>query len=324
MLSARNRFQYQIATGRGTLPVAVILTLLIWAATSIHDWLNAGSLVAFGFASYLLLETETKFALIRTRTTLPAASFLLLYAATVFLHEASVACVLPALFILMLLNLFKSYESTHAPGYLFQSFLFFGLGSLLLPPLAWITPLLYIHTISLRALNARSFFAGIMGFTLPYWFLFAYFVWTDNVTGIYPYLTQLVLFQPIDYSVLTLTHYVSWGVVLLFSITFGVLYLQVAYKDKVQTRILLRVFIWMSLWLNILLALQPQYVKELLSLALIPAAMMSAHYFALTFSRISRILFHATLLIWFLFCLSTLLIWFLFCLFNLWMHFFNF
>ena len=254
MLSARNRFQYQIATGRGTLPVAVILTLLIWAATSIHDWLNAGSLVAFGFASY-----------------------------------------------------------THAPGYLFQSFLFFGLGSLLLPPLAWITPLLYIHTISLRALNARSFFAGIMGFTLPYWFLFAYFVWTDNVTGIYPYLTQLVLFQPIDYSVLTLTQYVSWGVVLLFSITFGVLYLQVAYKDKVQTRILLRVFIWMSLWLNILLALQPQYVKELLSLALIPAAMMSAHYFALTFSRISRILFHATLLIWFLFCL-----------FNLWMHFFNF
>ena len=114
MLSARNRFQYQIATGRGTLPVAVILTLLIWAATSIHDWLNAGSLVAFGFASYLLLETETKFALIRTRTTLPAASFLLLYAAMVFLHEASMSCVLPALFILMLLNLFKSYESTHA------------------------------------------------------------------------------------------------------------------------------------------------------------------------------------------------------------------
>ena len=78
MLSARNRFQYQIATGRGTLPVAVILTLLIWAATSIHDWLNAGSLVAFGFASYLLLETETKFALIRTRTTAyyPSCGFL--------------------------------------------------------------------------------------------------------------------------------------------------------------------------------------------------------------------------------------------------------
>ena len=195
MLSARNRFQYQVATGRLTLPVAVILTLAAWAFSSVHDWLNIGSLLAFGVAAYLLLETETKFALIRTRTTLPAASFLLLYAAMVFLHEASMSCVLPALFILMLLNLFKSYESTHAPGYLFQSFLFFGLGSLLLPPLAWITPLLYIHTISLRALNARSFFAGIMGFTLPYWFLFAYFVWTDNVTGIYPYLTQLVLFQ---------------------------------------------------------------------------------------------------------------------------------
>ena len=146
MLSARNRFQYHIATGRGTLPVAVVLTLLIWAATSVHDWLNIGSLLAFGFASYLLLETETQFALIRTRTTLPAASFLLFYAATVFLHEASISCILPIFFILMLLNLFHSYESYHAPGYLFQSFLFLGLGSLILPPLAWITPLLYIHT----------------------------------------------------------------------------------------------------------------------------------------------------------------------------------
>lgn len=293
--------------------MAVILTLLIWAATSIHDWLNAGSLVAFGFASYLLLETETKFALIRTRTTLPAASFLLLYAATVFLHEASVACVLPALFILMLLNLFKSYESTHAPGYLFQSFLFFGLGSLLLPPLAWITPLLYIHTISLRSLNARSFFAGIMGVTLPYWLLFGYFVWTDNPAGIYPYLHRLFRFRPIDYSMLTLTHYVSWGIILLFTIIYSVFYLLSAFKDKVQTRILLRIFIWMGIWLNLLLALQPQYFNAWLSLTLIPASMMSAHYFALTFNRVSRILFK-----------STLILWFLFCLFNLWMHFFNF
>lgn len=313
MLSSRNKLQYQIATGRGTLPVAVILTLLIWAATSAHDWLNIGSLLAFGFASYLLLETETKFALIRTRTTLPAASFLLLYAATASLHEASVDCILPALFILMLLNLFRSYESYYAPGYLFQSFLFLGLGSLLLPPLAWITPLLYIHTISLRSLNARSFFAGIMGFTLPYWLLFGYFVWTDNLTGIYPYLTHLIQFQPIDYSLLTLTHYLSWGITLLFSIVFSLLYFQSAYKDKVQTRILLRIFTWMGLWLHILIALQPCYFNELFSLTLIPAAMMMAHYFALTFNRLSRILFNATLLLWTFYCL-----------FNLWTHFFNF
>ncbi len=313
MLSARNRFQYHIATGRGTLPVAVVLTLLIWAATSVHDWLNIGSLLAFGFASYLLLETETQFALIRTRTTLPAASFLLFYAATVFLHEASISCILPIFFILILLNLFHSYESYHAPGYLFQSFLFLGLGSLILPPLAWITPLLYIHTISLRSLNARSFFAGIMGFTLPYWLLFGYFVWTDNLSGISPYLMRLAQFQPINYSILTLTHYVTWGITLLSSILFSILYLQSAYKDKVQTRILLRIFIWMSLWLNILIALHPQYLKELLSLMLIPNAMMGAHYFALTYNRVSRVLFNATLLTWVLFCL-----------FNLWMHFFNF
>ena len=72
MLSARNRFQYQVATGRLTLPVAVILTLAAWAFSSVHDWLNIGSLLAFGVTAYLLLETETKFALIRTRRLYPA------------------------------------------------------------------------------------------------------------------------------------------------------------------------------------------------------------------------------------------------------------
>lgn len=313
MLSARNRFQYQIATGRMTLPVAVILTAIVWALSSVHDWLNAGSLLAFGFASYLLLETETKFVLIRTRTTLPAALFLLFYAAIPLLHEATPECVLPALFMLMLLFLFQSYESYYASGVLFQAFFCLGLSSLILPPLVWITPLLYIHTISLRSLNARSFFAGIMGVTLPYWLLFGYFVWTDNLAGIYPYLHRLFRFQPIDYSMLTLTHYVSWGIILLFTIIYSVFYLLSAFKDKVQTRILLRIFIWMGIWLNLLLALQPQYFNAWLSLTLIPASMMSAHYFALTFNRVSRILFNATLILWFLFCL-----------FNLWMHFFNF
>lgn len=313
MLSARNRFQYQIATGRLTLPVAVILTLAAWAFSSVHDWLNIGSLLAFGVTAYLLLETETKFALIRTRTTLPAASFLLLYAATPFLHEAFIGCILPVLFIGMLLNLFRSYESYYAPGYLFQSFLLLSLGSFLLPPLTWIAPLLYIHAISLRSLNTHSFCAGIMGFTLPYWLLSGYFIWTDNPTGIYPYLTRLIKFQPIDYSPLTLTHYIAWGITLLFSIVFSLLYLQSAYKDKVQTRILLRIFTWMGLWLHILTALQPCYFNELFSLTLIPAAMMSAHYFALTFNRLSHILFNATLLLLTFYCL-----------FNLWMHFFNF
>lgn len=313
MFSSRNRFQYQVATGRLTLPVAAILTLIVWTLSSVHDWLSISSLLAYGLTSYLLIETETKFVLIRTRTTLPAVLFLLLYAAMPFLHETSLTCILPVLFILMLLFLFRSYESPYASGALFQAFFCLGISSFILPALAWLTPLLYIHTISLRSLNIRSFFAGIIGFTLPYWLLFGYYVWTDDLEAVYPYLMRLFQFQPINYHTLTLTHYVSWSIVLIFSGIYGTLYLRSAFKDKVQTRILLRIFVWMMLWLNLLCVLQPQYFQALLPLMLIPASLISAHYFALTFNRVSHILFNTTLILWVSLCL-----------FNLWMHFFNF
>lgn len=75
MIQTRNRFQYEVATGRATLPVVSTLTLILWVISTPHLWANIGSLLIFSLTTYLLLETDTKFALIRTRTTLPASFF---------------------------------------------------------------------------------------------------------------------------------------------------------------------------------------------------------------------------------------------------------
>lgn len=157
MIQTRNRFQYEVATGRATLPVVSALTLILWVISTPHLWANIGSLLIFSLTTYLLLETDTKFALIRTRTTLPASFFLLFYAATPFLHTWDVTLLLPVFFLCMLYSLFQSYESPHASTAIFHAFLWMGLSSLILPCIAWITPLLYIHMINLRSLEGKPF-----------------------------------------------------------------------------------------------------------------------------------------------------------------------
>ena len=76
MIQTKNRFQYEASTGRITLPVVAILTLFLWAISTPQLWANIGSLLSVGLATYLLVEIDTKFALIRTRTSLPASLFL--------------------------------------------------------------------------------------------------------------------------------------------------------------------------------------------------------------------------------------------------------
>ncbi len=94
---------------------------------------------------------------------------------------------------------------------------------------------------------------------------------------------------------------------------FSIPYLRFAYKDKVQTRILLQVILSMGVWINILMVLQPSHIKALLPLAIIPMVFMGGHLFSLTFSKFTRITF-----------ITVLVIWFALCLFNLWIYFFNF
>lgn len=99
-----------------------------------------------------------EFALIRTRTTLPASFFLLFYAATPFLHTWNVTLLLQYSFFVCYIHCFKAMNLPMLrPPYSMLS-CGWGLSSLILPCIAWITPLLYIHMINLRSLEGKTLF----------------------------------------------------------------------------------------------------------------------------------------------------------------------
>lgn len=310
---SRNRFQYEAATGRATLPIVSLITLIAWIIPSVGHWEQLASLLGAGATAYLLIETDTRFALIRTRTTLPSCLFLLFYTALTFIHSWSVFHLLPICFMGMLYSLFQSYESPYASTSIFHAFLWLSLGSLALPPLAWLVPFLYIHMVALRSFGLKTFFAGLVGFATPYWMWLGYGLYQGQIQALTAHLSSLVQFSPILYSASNLLEWGSWGVILLLSLFFAIRYLTNSYKDKVQTRITLQCMLLMALWLHLLIALQPHLLKALLPLTLIPMSFTGGHLFAITFNRLTRILFPATLGV----CLILFL-------FNLWMHSFNF
>ena len=178
---ARNRFQYELATGRATLPVTIIICLIMYSITY-QEKTDLLSLAIHGAIVYCLIELNTTFSLIRTRTTLHAAIFLFFLSGLPFLHTYSHEQWIPLLFTVSFSYLFRSYESVYAPIPVFHCFLCLGISSFLLPQVLYFVPLIYFYMIGLRAFTLRTFFAGLIGLLVPYWIALAYHLYAGNLS----------------------------------------------------------------------------------------------------------------------------------------------
>ena len=306
-----NRFQIQVATGRFTLPVVVIVCLLLWGI-SLREWNELASMAIIGFIGYVIIETNTAFTLIRTRTSLPVSIYGWMATALFFLHPFEWINLIPLVFILSVFQLFRSYESSSPTNPIYHTFLFIGLGSLLFPQIIYFIPLFWGSMIPFRAMNGRSFLASLIGIITPYWFLYGYAFLYDKTDIFLASLREMIHFYPLDYSQLSSAEILSWGMITLLLLISGIHYIQISYMDKTRTRIYHSFLVFAGFWATAFSLLQPVHLHELMPIQLICMAFLSGHLFSLTRNRFSGILF-VVIFVTFILLMT----------YNLWMQYFN-
>jgi hypothetical protein len=306
-----NKFQLDIATGRLTLPVVILLSFFLWIISA-QSWAELGSLAIVAATGYLMIEMNTAFSLIRTRTAFPVCIYWYSIASLFFLHPFDWTQFVPLLFILATYLLFNSYESSSAPTCIYHSFLFIGIASLAFPQIIYFAPIFLISTISFRSLSAKGLLASLLGLATPYWFLLGHAFYHDEMHLFYAPFQELCHFYPISYQ--AIPHHVlfSWGFITCLLLVTSLHYLLVSYQDKTRTRIYLSFMVAISIWTAIFIALQPQHITTLLPVQLIGTSFLAAHLFTLTRNRFSNIFFVVIILIYI--TLTS---------YNLWMLFFN-
>ena len=296
----RYTFQHQIATGRSTFPVAVLISLALWIVP-FEDKTELLSLLAGGITSYLLIELNTTFALIRTRTEMPSALFLCTYSSLLFLHPYEHTCWIQLFFMGTLFTLFKSYESRNAPIHIFHAFFCLGLGSLIVNDLIWLVPLLFISMIELRSLTPRTFFAGLIGLSIPYWIIVGYhlameILVQESVDGlgistlikshlnIIPFSSTLTGIIA-EYKALGLVKGVSYGLILIISIIGTICSRYNSFNDKVRTRSFIAALIPLEIGIVLLELIHPALLDALLPIQIVFAAISCSYLFALVFTH---------------------------------------
>ena len=101
-----------MAKGRFTFPVAILICLLLRIITG-NEWQDVINLLVCALTAYLLIEINTAFTLIRTRSTLHVSFYVFLSTACLFLHSFQYAVFAPLTFLIAISQLFSSYESPY-------------------------------------------------------------------------------------------------------------------------------------------------------------------------------------------------------------------
>ena len=289
-MSVKNRFQYQVATGRLTLPVAILLSL-VFCGISFQGWESLGAWFMCACVTYLIIELNTTFALIRTRTSLPSAFFLVCFSVCPFL---------------------QSFESPSASTTIYHAFCCVGIIGIIVPQTLYLTPVLYLLMIQLRSLNPRTFFAGVLGLLTPYWLGSCYLLYKGNWLETAREFRQQLIPVISDYNLLGWDQYLSLGILLVITLLCTAQSLTQTYQDKVQTRILLRTLMALEIIVIAFILLLPASFNGLFPMLLICASIFFGHFFALVFNRFTQIS------LWVILALLGIMT-----LFNVWTHFYT-
>lgn len=317
------KLQNQITAGRLTLPAVIFICTLCWVSTyflfpdltasttreslpsfwqATRDFLLPSwaerivSFLVYAVIGYFLIELNNQFGIIRMRASMQTAIYFLLITACPEMHLLYAGDIAALAFLISIYFLFRSYQQSRAAGNLFYSFLFIGAGSILFPQLTVLSVLWLLEAYRFQALTPRSFCGALIGWTLPYWMLFGHAFFYNEMELFYRPFIELTTFGDVfNLQILQTWELAVLGYLLVLFIASAVHCIAAGFEDKIRTRAYLQFLIDLTIFLFLLIAIQPNYCSDLLPLLMISCSILIGHFFVLTNSKSSNVFFIVSL-----------------------------
>jgi hypothetical protein len=293
------RFQNRVAESSLALPVSAIISILIWFAAGVVSKKLWIPLLLTAFCTYLMAEMNNRNTLLRIRSRMMSCVFLWLATmqATIATNwQTSTIQTLMALCTYLLLFCYK--DKKEVPS-IFCMALMISAGSIIWTPFLYFLPIVILLLCTpLYAISLKAVSAIVMGIVLPYWTLIPYFVYKENTDWIKNHFKPLydgsVLF---DYSTITVGHLVCYAILVILMLIGWIHFVRTAYKDKLKTRTLYDVIITLAIFFTVIVPIVPPYADYTLAMLAIAVSPLAAHYFSLTSTKLTNIVFIITIVI---------------------------
>lgn len=302
-MMGRRWLQNKVAESRLTLPVSVALFIVVrlFQGMGVSLTAAAAALLCLCTAA-VMLETNVALQILRVRSRLGESLWLLLAAAMPFLYGLGASAVCAFCLAAGMGLLLCCYQNRNAVLLVFHSFLFLGAGSLLSPVMIPLALLFYFCLAFLmRAFSWKGLWAGIVGLLTPYWCWVAWEACVGDVMRVADHVLALWLWV-LDWDGLSLLPAVRllpvWCLLVFFGLTGIIHYMRKRYDDKIRTRMMLYVYVCVTVFLHVAFLLLPGQRMELLAMMAVSTSPLMAHYWAMTRGRVGWIVLMVSLVGW--------------------------
>lgn len=302
-MMGRRWLQNKVAESRLTLPVSVALFIVVrlFQGVEVSFTAAAAALLCLCTAA-VMLETNVALQILRVRSRLGESLWLLLAAAMPFLYGLDAPAVCAFCLAAGMGLLLCCYQNRNAVLLVFHSFLFLGAGSLLSPVMIPLALLFYFCLAFLmRAFSWKGLWAGIVGLLTPYWCWVAWEACVGDVMRVADHVLALWLWV-LDWDGLSLLPAVwllpVWCLLVFFGLTGIIHYMRKRYDDKIRTRMMLYVYVCVTVFLHVAFLLLPGQRMELLAMMAVSTSPLMAHYWAMTRGRVGWIVLMVSLVGW--------------------------
>jgi hypothetical protein len=296
---AYKRFQNTVMESKMLFPFTVVIAAAaIYLAGLVEGgwWIQTACLVV---SVMLMGELNSSNQLLRVVSQSTPSMYLLLVAVAIYLFPDIECSIMQLCMIALWYMLFHCRQHDESPGWVFYGFFCVGLASMVFVPVLWYVPVFWILMATcLRALTARAFFASLLGLITPYWIGGPFILYLQGPDVVLTHFSQLWTFEPLgDWSMLGIQEWMAIGWTTLLTVIGICHYLNSGYQDKIRTRLLHEVFITSALITIAAIALQPQHHKLWLSILIVNASPLIAHYLTLTHTWLTNISYHLIIII---------------------------
>lgn len=246
-----------------------------------------------------MVEMNNRNALIRTYSRMVSCSFLVLTTMAANLLYSIDIWIVQLCMIASCTILLSCYQDKRAVGKVFYAFLLIGIASVFFIQVIFFVPFLWVMMCTnLMSFSMRGLFASLFGLLTPYWLLAGYYIFDGSVMTLVAHVRSMADFSPLFRYNFTDQHvWVTFAFIMLISIIGIIHFLRNSYKDKIRTRMIYEMFIFMTFLIFAFVILQPQHILPLTAILLVNASVLIAHYITLTGTRVTNISFFLIILL---------------------------
>lgn len=261
-----------------------------WGAAGILRWVFDGLfLLLFAF---MFNHADTRFNIIRVRTSLPFFMAGLMLATNNYLSGNVFESISTLLILLAISSLFTSYQQLRAEKQAFDIALLLSLSTLFWMKFIYLLPIFWMGMYMMKTLNLRTFAASFIGILTPYWFAFFYFAYIDNFQPLLNHLFSVIDFQWINLWGAPLFMWIHLAITLLATLFAIGNTVFSTFTDKIRTRSYLNFLFLFLLAACVLYVIDFGRSGSALQLVYLISAFLISHLFASVRGRFTSLLFY--------------------------------